>query len=232
MIAFACKQCGARFDRPDEAAGSLIFCACGAGTRVPFESTLPPSPTPALPPRVERPVGVPYDRPLPRWGEEPSAQPRGPRDRNYCFNHPSVRIEHTCADCGETFCGGCVVAFQEGTRCGPCKNFKIRATQRPASVSVMAILAPLLALGAGLLWLFVMLMVAGAQAGAAAIAGTAIIGLFPQLIAFTLAGLALMKVESENKVSGRDFAITGMVSAVACSTLILLLMFLVMQVAG
>lgn len=237
MIAFACKQCNQRIERPESACGTLIFCTCGAGTRVPFESTLPPSAQPLnLPPRVERPA----DRPLARWGEEEPAYPEprrwqtGPRDHNFCLNHPAAPTEHTCTDCGETFCSGCVVTFQGGVRCGPCKNFRVRAVQRPASISVMAILAPLVALGAGVLWLFVMLVVAGlpTKPGASAIAGTAIVGLFPQLLAFALGALALMKVESETKMSGRDMAITGMVSAVVCAALIVVLMLLIMQVAG
>lgn len=241
MIAFACKQCGQRFERPEQSCGTLVFCGCGAGTRVPFESTLPPSAQPVnLPPRVN-PANLPprVDRPLPRWGEEEPGYPQerryfqpGPRDRNFCLNHTAAPTEHTCADCGEPFCSACVVTFQGAVRCGPCKNFRVRSAQRPASVSVMAILAPIIALGAGVLWLFVMPMVAGINQNSPAIASAAIVGLFPQLIAFTIGALALMKVESEAKVSGRDMAITGMVAAGVSSVLILLLMLVFMQVMG
>src|SRR5438876_4072272 len=39
MISFTCKQCGKVHTRPESAAGTMIFCTCGQGTRVPWEST-------------------------------------------------------------------------------------------------------------------------------------------------------------------------------------------------
>jgi hypothetical protein len=231
MISFACKQCGTPFERPEEARGTLVFCGCGTGTRVPWESTLPPLARP-----VEEPPRV--DRPLPRWGELPyESEPRltGPRDRNFCLNHQSAPATQACSACNETFCAGCMVPFQGGTWCGPCKNYRVRGVQRPASLSVMAIMAPLLALGAGVLWIFGLFVVAGAslRPDGAALAGTAIVGLFPQGIAFVLGALALRKIESETKTSGRDLAITGMVAAGVCACLILLIMvLLIQQVAG
>lgn len=60
MIWFACKQCGKVQGRPDSAAGSLIFCNCGSGNTVPWESTVEPPPesvptqnVPPLPPILE-----------------------------------------------------------------------------------------------------------------------------------------------------------------------------------
>src|SRR5262249_4493976 len=46
MIHFACKTCGKLFERPDAAAGTLVFCDCGTGNRVPWEST---ATAPAIP---------------------------------------------------------------------------------------------------------------------------------------------------------------------------------------
>jgi hypothetical protein len=230
MIAFACKQCGKRYERPEETSGTLVFCACGAGTRVPYESSLPPmaQPLDPLPPRVERPAprwdtGPAEPQPLRYWGQQST------RDRSQCLNHGSVPAAHSCADCGEGFCASCAVAFQGSPRCGPCKNFRVRAVQRPPHVSVMAIFAPLIAIGAGGFWLFLLLFIAGLKLGPGAVAGWGIIGLFPQLLAFTLAALAEMKIESSPRISGRSWAMTGMVAAVVCASWILLMMALVMQ---
>src|SRR5438445_10151506 len=40
MIWFACRQCDTRQGRPDEEAGTLIFCKCGTSNRVPWESSV------------------------------------------------------------------------------------------------------------------------------------------------------------------------------------------------
>src|SRR5262245_43586005 len=57
MIWFPCKTCGKKHKRPDEAAGSLVFCSCGEANRVPWESTTTADevpteapPAPATPP--------------------------------------------------------------------------------------------------------------------------------------------------------------------------------------
>lgn len=241
MIAFACKQCGKRFERPEDACGTLIFCGCGAGTRVPFESTLPPAAEPLEPPpRVERPAPR-WDAERPsRWDGGQAAQPQplrywqepAARDRSHCLNHASIPTAHTCADCGEGFCAACAVVFQGGPRCGPCKNFRVRAVQRPPLISVMAILSPLIAMGAGGLWLLLLLGAAAGKPDRGFVSGLAIVGLFPQLLAFTLATLAEMRVEASPRVSGRSWAITGMIAAVVCATLIILVMALVMQATG
>ena len=94
-----------------------------------------------------------------------------------------------CADCKEPFCAGCLVAFQGQSICGPCKNFRLRRLQRPARVSVLAILAPLLSLGAGGFWLFVLLAAAGSKAQPPAIITLGAIGLVPQLAALAMVWL-------------------------------------------
>ena len=38
MIWFACRQCDTRQGRPDEEAGTLIFCNCGTSNRVPWKA--------------------------------------------------------------------------------------------------------------------------------------------------------------------------------------------------
>jgi hypothetical protein len=104
MIWFACKKCGKRQGRPDAAAGTLVFCECGFGNRVPWSSTVgepeveevepvkvPPRPAtpepPPPPPPDPAPPRFPEDRPPPRAplpplppsAPRPYDGPRGPR---------------------------------------------------------------------------------------------------------------------------------------------------------
>src|SRR5262249_16114600 len=39
MIWFSCKQCGKVHGRAENSAGTLVFCDCGQGNTVPWEST-------------------------------------------------------------------------------------------------------------------------------------------------------------------------------------------------
>lgn len=227
MIAFACKQCGQRFERPGHLAGSLVFCACGAGTHVPWESTLPPDETPV--PSV--------DAPRPRWAETAAEQgPEPPlvlpRNSANCFNHPDTPKSESCASCKEPFCTSCLVNFQGALVCGPCKNYRLRALQRPAQLSVMAVLAALLSLGAGGVWPFVVLMGAGLKAQATGIVVLGAIGLVPQLAALVMAAVALRAIETGTRLSGRSWAITALVSVLVSSVLIGLMDLLAIQVAG
>src|SRR6478672_8204692 len=123
MIWYACKQCGKRLRQPDSAAGSFVFCECGGGNRVPWESTLPPPETPAEPPALEE------SRP-----PEPAAI-----DPAYCLNHQDVPSEVVCDDCREHFCPACVLRVRGKTLCGPCKNLRLARLQRPPRTSGMAI---------------------------------------------------------------------------------------------
>ena len=63
MIWFSCKQCGKTHGRPETAAGATIFCDCGTGLVVPWESTAAePAAVPAelAPPPLEP---VPFEAP-------------------------------------------------------------------------------------------------------------------------------------------------------------------------
>src|SRR5262249_23019983 len=149
------------------------------------------------------------DRPAPRWdGGRAAPQPlhywqeQPARDRSHFLNHAAVATAHTCADCGEGVCAACAVVFPGGPRCGPGKKLPVPAVQRPPVVSVMAILARLLAMGAGLFWLLLLGAAAAGKPERSFVSGLAIIGLFPQLLAFTLAALAELKVETSPRVSG------------------------------
>jgi hypothetical protein len=81
MIWFACNKCGKRQARPDTSAGTFIFCTCGQGNAVPWESTVaaeepPPLPTVALP--VEPLDDAGAMPPLPRMNAVPVGEERVP----------------------------------------------------------------------------------------------------------------------------------------------------------
>jgi hypothetical protein len=217
MIRFACQMCGKRFDRPDESAGTMIFCTCGAANRVPWESD------PRLPPPVaeEVPMAQPIPLALPLGEEEVPYQPRRHpgdyvvqrRDAAYCFNHQDIPVQQTCAACRESFCDGCVVVLQGETLCGPCKNFRIRSLHRPARVAALAIIAPIIALVAGPVTLFVLFACAGSHASPAAVHLVSLFGLAVQALALIFAITSLYRLENDPKVGGRGLAITGLVSS-------------------
>src|SRR5262245_18483999 len=119
VIWFSCK-CGKTHGRPETAIGATIFCECGQGVLVPWESTASePAPVPdmleplkletaeaaalpAVPLRAEPVPKPPRGRRRPRLG---------PRDPQFCFNHEETARQATCGDCGESFCSGCLVSF-------------------------------------------------------------------------------------------------------------------------
>src|SRR5207245_11803069 len=168
MIRFACKQCGATFERPGEAAGTLVFCTCGAGNRVPWESTLPEmEPDAATAPQAPVPSSP---IPLREEQELPPVRRRDgslhehrtlERDPAFCLNHPDLPSQMTCQDCGEPFCSNCIVTIQGQSVCGPCKNFRIRTMQRPGQFSVSALFSLLLGIFTGPFGLFCVSLSAG-----------------------------------------------------------------------
>src|SRR5436309_12681516 len=92
MIWFSCRQCGKQHGRADNLAGTMIFCDCGQGLRVPWSSTIPepevteelvplppPRETPALPAPDDKPRVPPPPRPsipLPPGRQEAEQLPR------------------------------------------------------------------------------------------------------------------------------------------------------------
>jgi hypothetical protein len=217
MIWFLCRQCGKRHGRPESAIGTLIFCTCGQGNTVPWESTAP-APAPgeepipvelARPPRLE-PVPVGEERratppPLPR----DVGRPRGARpDPAVCLNHHHLASEVTCADCQEHFCRHCVAEFQGRTLCGPCKNFQIRQLNRPPRSSSLAIVALILSLLAGPMG--PVLSALSATAGAMILA---LIALLLQLLALALGGLVLQLAPDGPRTGGQWLAVTAIVAS-------------------
>ncbi len=208
MIWFTCKQCGKTHKRPEEAAGTLVYCTCGEGNRVPWESTAPPQEEPPRPEPAE-----------PRQDEWPRRRPREERvrDPEYCFNHEEAPATQTCADCGEPFCGACVVTMQDRVLCGPCKNFRVRTLQRPKRVSVLAVLALVAGLASGPFTFCLSLPLFNPQTGGltGTTAALAAAGLVLPLATLVLGIFALREIETKREVGGRGTAVTGMATAAA-----------------
>ena len=228
MIVFACKQCGKRFERPETASGTLVFCSCGAGNTIPWESAWTEPEGSALPPAAVPIPAAPLASPWHQW-ERPQPAIRQ-RNSAYCFNHQDTLGPEACAQCGEKFCGDCVVVFQGRTLCGPCKNFFLHSVQRPPRISIAAIFAPLVALLTAPPATFLLFMIAGigaaqnisgnqSQGFTGLILAFGFLGLLVQLVAFGLGAYSLRNIEAGPQISGRALAITGMVAAVVCATL-------------
>src|SRR5260370_10375268 len=159
MIWFTCKKCGKLHGRPESQAGTFLFCECSYGNRVPWASTVAepePDATPAPIPLPPAPIPASRPRSYPERSDDrrPAERPlirRQPRRENprYCLNHEDAGSEHTCADCKAAFCAGCVVTVQGQTLCGPCKNFRIRAMNRPAAGAGLAIVSLVVGLVGG-----------------------------------------------------------------------------------
>jgi hypothetical protein len=235
MIWFGCKKCGKRHGRAEHLCGTLVFCECGFGNRVPWSSTVPepetaaPEAAPAPRPRPSRPVPVDDDDRRPArpsipvddhddW-EPPSyrTRPRKEAKRinaNFCLVHDEKPSEHTCKDCQLRFCSSCVVMLQGDTLCGPCKNFRLRGRHRPTPVPALAIIsavAGLIFLPAGfcLSFLGVMGQVApgAGQSGFGFLTGA--VGFVLPLMGLILGGVALWQIETKPNVGGRFYAMTG-----------------------
>lgn len=226
MIYFACKQCGNRFERPEESVGLVIICECGGFNEVPPTSTMPP------PPQRQAPLPVAVARPLsPLSGPQrpafaalnrPEPLPALGTDPAYCLNHADVPMQSACAVCGLSFCAGCLATLQKRLLCGPCKNFYLRTLQRTPRLAMKALLAPLISLVGGPIVMVVGLIIAGGSSMApTGIVAGAIVALIPQFIVLVLGFQTLADVESNPKTSGRDLAITGLASALVMTILII-----------
>jgi hypothetical protein len=213
MIWFSCKQCGKVQSRPESSSGTMVFCTCGQGTMVPWESTAAPPPVsagsavpPPLPPKVG-PIRFEAPPPLPP-SSYPSRPARGrrrykpaPRDPNYCFNHEGKAKVGPCADCGEGFCRNCLVDFGGKRLCGPCKNQRLRLAQRLPRTSNLAVLSLFLAFAVAGMYLFPLRHI-----------GLSIVfGL--ESVALALSVVALVQTERNPQIAGQGLAWTGVFTA-------------------
>ena len=219
MIAFACKQCGRHHRRPDEAAGTLVFCPCGQGNRVPWTTTAPEAETGA-----EAPSPGPEQEERPRRRRRREVRQPDPA---VCLNHADTPSQHTCPRCGEAFCAACVVNLEGRLLCGPCKNFYLRGLQRPVHPSSLAVVSLALGLLGGPLSLCVTVMSLGMDAEPPVLVGLGLGGLVLPGLAVVLAGVALRRIEVGPRIGGRGLAMTGLVTGIAGVVWSLALVFLV-----
>jgi len=204
MIWFACKQCGKPMRQPDSAVGSFVFCTCGAGTRVPWESTIAPpaEPQPSEPPEPEE------RRPARRKYEPVEIDPA------YCLSHTDVPSEVVCEDCKEHFCQACVLHVRGKTLCGPCKNFRLSRLQRPPRVSGLAIASLILAIIGGPISLCLSTIGRMGEPGVSPFGVlTGLMALLMPAVALLLAFLALNRIERDPRLGGRGLALTGATTA-------------------
>jgi hypothetical protein len=239
MIWYACKQCGKRHGRAENLSGTMVFCECGCGNRVPWSSSVPeptPEESPAPIPLPLPPPPAPSGRPLPsiplppRRFDDDYDQPRHGRDDEplppfrsrsrrvgrrvnpkFCLNHDESASEHTCAQCHLPFCSKCVLTLQGETLCGPCKNFKVRGMQRPSRVSALATVAAVVAMVSGPVSFCLTMLGAGTQSQGGGVGAVlfSIVGLLPPVGALALSLWALNDIESKPRTSGRALAMTG-----------------------
>jgi hypothetical protein len=219
MIWFACKQCGKRHGRGEHLAGTLVFCECGQGNRVPWSSTVAePEPEEALPasspphPRVPRPP-LDEDRPDPEFLRPRRERERRRPDPAYCLNHEETAKEAICAACHGSFCSACVVTLQGQTLCGPCKNFRLGGLSRPARLSPLAIVAFVLALICTLVSLILCFMAIGftvrMEVGLAGAIPCCVIALLFAVGELIVSGAALRQMDRQPALGGRGLAMTG-----------------------
>jgi hypothetical protein len=217
MIAFTCQQCRKRHTRPDNQAGTLVFCECGQGNRVPWAAPSPldipdaipvapripdaiPAASPAKSARaVPVPVPVPAELPPSRKVDDtpletglPSNRPArliGKINPHFCFQHDESASETTCDACKLPFCKLCVVTLQGQTLCGPCKNFRIAALGRSPRVLPLAIVALVVSLVSGPVMLILSLVAMGLHIGEGATGAAIVLCLLAT--ALPIAGLYL-----------------------------------------
>jgi hypothetical protein len=221
MIWFTCSQCHKTHGRPEGNAGALIFCECGHGNLVPWESSaaeprIPTAELPAAPELAPLTFEPEVEEAAPLRGERPRRGQK--RDPERCFNHQNVAKAAVCADCDEAFCADCLVKLQEVPLCGPCKNFRARRLELPPLNSSFASASLILAFLAGpfalvQLW----------WNGSPGMRLLSILALLPQFLALGLGAWALYRANQEGEAASPSFAITGIATAATICLLTALL---------
>jgi hypothetical protein len=239
MIWFACPKCSKTLSRPESSAGAFVFCDCGNGMVVPWDSTVPP---PAEAPPLEHvPAAPPPLRPIPVSEEQipilrrPAPPPpplpaprdirrRGPEQRvpGQCFNHQDLPVVRKCDACNEGFCTDCLVLLKGSTLCGPCKNYRLKQMDDPPALSTKATVGVILAILTApvvlCLWPF------GASNPLVVLA--AMLGLIAELTAVVLGVLAIRETESDPRIAGRSLAITTLLTGgLACVVTVMFVLF-------
>jgi hypothetical protein len=245
MIWFLCKQCGKRHGRADNLASTLVFCECGQGNTVPWQSTTTP---PAAPPAPPRPLpssrAQPFDdrdegRPPPENDSAGDLLRRRKanvfrrRRPGFCLNHDDAATDKICEDCKESFCPNCLVEQQGKTLCGPCKNFRIRGMHRPTKVPGLAVVALIVGLVSGPVAFCMTLVGAGPQGSLFVAIALSVIGLLLPVGGMVVSWYALREIESKPNLGGRGLAMTGattsLIGALWCLTVAFLVIYRMTQ---
>jgi hypothetical protein len=243
MIWFLCKQCGKRHGRADNLASTLVFCECGQGNMVPWQSTTTPpaapAPRPSPPPRPQ-----PFDdrddrRPPPEEDAAGGLLRRRKanvfrrRRPGFCLNHDDVATDKICEDCKESFCPNCIVEQQGKLLCGPCKNFRIRGLHRPTRVTGLAVVALIVGLVSGPVTFCMTMFGAGPQGSLFAAIALSVIGLLLPVGGLVVSWYALREIEAKPNLGGRGLVMTGattsLVGALWCLTVAFLVIYRMTQ---
>lgn len=229
MIWFACQNCGKRQSRSEREAGTLIFCTCGTSNRVPWpgegldaptagSEVESPAPASSVPESEDRPI-IPFAGGSETARRAPSVRPTiRQRDPAYCLNHQDTPKQQSCADCEAAFCQDCVILWQGQVLCGPCKNFRIRQTERPSQLSLLALFSVILAFSGGIGGFFVSAV--AVQAGAP---GVGYLSVTPEIAALVLGLAALRRIEHDRYVKGRPLAMIGIVAGLVGAIMLCLI---------
>lgn len=214
MITFACKRCGQRMSRPESRAGTLVFCDCGQGNRVPWDSP------PEAPRRVLDALPAP-EAPAPPELPLPSRRPGrllGKVNPNFCFNHDDDPAEATCAACRLPFCHRCVLTLQDQTLCGPCKNFRLARLGRPRRLLPLAVVALVASLSSAPPALILSLAAAGlyqSEGVAGASVALCLVAMALPLTGLALSALAVRRLDDRPQAGGAGLASSGVCVAMA-----------------
>lgn len=226
MITFDCKKCGKQHRRPEAQSGTLVFCECGHGNRIPWpeEDILPVSaPTLADSPPGAAPLLDAQPVPMPPPASVPVAD-RGMSSRrpgrligkvnpNFCFQHDENPREKTCTACRLPFCGMCVVQLQGEVLCGPCKNFRLGNLGRPRRILPLAIVALVVSMASAPVAFTLSLAGLGIFLGeglAAVALALCLVALVLPTFGLVLSGKALTRLEGIPEMSGRGLAASAL----------------------
>lgn len=250
MIWFACKQCNKVHGRAEGSIGTTVFCECGQGNIVPWESTAkepekaPETPAPreasGAGPRLKPivfessppplPAGERAERRPPERKDERAApysppEPQGRRERRGPRD-PNACLNHD-NKVKQNSCADC----QEGF-CSTCLvTFQGKMLCGPCKNYRLKLLQKPLII-APFAWLSAILVLALGPLAYCLPIGTSswsllwtFLALVPQAAAIFVGYLAWSQVEKEPGLGGRSLALTGMVGGGVTVFLLLLLNF-------
>lgn len=224
----------------------MVFCACGQGNRVPWNTTqdIPDAIPAALP------VPVPESRAKPMREAQPAPSSPSPSEQasalpvparragrllgkvhpDFCYHHDEVPRSLTCSACQLPFCEACIVTLEGKQLCGPCKNFRVSSPGQARRLLPLSAIAFVVAFASGPVALTLSFAAAGLVIGEGMVGvGVALCFLASALpvAGLVLSTLALGRLDGRPQTAGRGLAssavCTSLVAIVWCSTVALLM---------